>query len=371
MNPRQRLLTTISGGIPDRVPISTYELCGYNQRSFENNDQSYTNLMNLIREKTDCVCMWNPTSNETFFNTASSVKCIKEEYRESDALVIRKSLETPKGIITQKLKLLDNINTVWQTEHFCKTIDDVNKALSIPYTPVSYDTFDYERIKREVDENGIIMASLSDALCSTIELMEFGAATIWAVTETDHFAETIDIMHERIMENLNRMLDANVVDLYRICGPEYATPPYLSPAFFNRFVRPYITEMTNLIHSKGAKVRIHSHGKIAKVLDMIISTGADAIDPCEAPPDGDITLKELKKQIDGRMSIFGNIQLKLLEQGSCQEIRKEVIKCMDDAKENGGYIIMPTAAPINIPLSEKTEENYVTYIETALEYGEY
>ena len=32
---------------------------------------------------------------------------------------------------------------------------------------------------------------------------------------------------------------------------------------------------------------------------------------------------------------------------------------------------MPTAAPINIPLAEKTAANYVTYIDTALELGTY
>ena len=32
---------------------------------------------------------------------------------------------------------------------------------------------------------------------------------------------------------------------------------------------------------------------------------------------------------------------------------------------------MPTASPINIPLSSKTEANYKTFIKTALEYGAY
>lgn len=371
MNSRERLLKTISGGTADRVPISTYELCGYNSRSFENNDESYTKLMNFIREKTDCVCMWNPASNETFFNTAYPAEYNVQEHREGDTLVVNKILHTPKGDITQTLKTIDNIHTVWQTEHWCKSIEDVDCALSIPYVPVLYDASDFARIQNEVGENGIIMASIADPLCCTVEMMEFGEAVIWAATETEHFAKTIEIMHERIMENLKRMLDVNVVDLYRICGPEYATPPYLPPTFFDRFVRPYVSEMTELIHSKGAKVRVHSHGKIGKVLDMIIDTGADAIDPCEAPPDGDITLKEVKKKVNGRMSIFGNIQLKLLEHGTSEDIRMEVQKCMDAAKESGQYIIMPTASPINSPLSKKTEENYFSFIETALEYGKY
>ena len=47
---------------------------------------------------------------------------------------------------------------------------------------------------------------------------------------------------------------------------------------------PYVAEMVDLIHSRGAMVRLHCHGKIGKVLDMIAETGADGLDPCEAPP---------------------------------------------------------------------------------------
>ena len=44
---------------------------------------------------------------------------------------------------------------------------------------------------------------------------------------------------------------------------------------------------------------------------------------------------------------------------------------MAAAKEGGKYVIMPTAAPINIPLETGTAENYKVYINTALEEGVY
>jgi thiazole synthase ThiGH ThiG subunit len=44
---------------------------------------------------------------------------------------------------------------------------------------------------------------------------------------------------------------------------------------------------------------------------------------------------------------------------------------MDAVKAGGRYVIMPTAAPINTPLSPQTEQNYYTFIETALELGKY
>ncbi|MFH1228090.1 MAG: uroporphyrinogen decarboxylase family protein [Planctomycetota bacterium] len=371
MNPRERLLTALNCNIPDRVPISTYELVGYNSQAWENNIPSYQKLMKAIREKTDCVCMWGPRSNATFLESSSPISVDKTEWRENHTTVCKRTLHTPEGPLTQTKKIMDGLNTVWQTEHLCKSVQDVDRALSIPYRPLSYDTSDYARIQQEVGNNGIIMADLADPLCLAAELMELGEYTVWAMTETKHFDRTIEILNERNMENLKRMLEINVVDLYRIYGPEYATPPFLPPKLFKKAVLPYVSKMVDLIHSKGAKARIHCHGRISEVLETILETGADAIDPCEGPPDGDITLADVKKRLYKKMCIFGNIQLKILENGSSDEVKNTVTQCLDSAKDGGGYVIMPTAAPINSLLVHKTEENYLLFINTALEYGIY
>jgi hypothetical protein len=371
MNSRQRLLAALKCQTPDRVPISTYELVGYNSKAFENREPSYAALMQAIREKTDCLAMWNPGSNERFLGTAYPVEVTRETRREGDATVIHSTLHTPTGDLCQTTKEFDNVYTVWHTEHWCKSSADVDRALSVPYVPADYEAADFARITAEVGDRGIIMASLGDPLLMAAELMEFGEYTIWAATETEHFLHTVQVLHERCMENLRRMLAVNVVELYRICGPEYATPPYLPPRLFERYVVPFVAEMVDMVHSKGAQVRFHCHGKIGRVLDMILATGADAIDPCEPPPDGDIALADLKRRTAGRACLFGNLELKLLEHGTEEEVRATVKACMEDAGAGGGYVIMPTAAPINIPLAKKTERNYIAFIDAALEYGRY
>ncbi len=371
MHARERLLVALAGGIPDRVPISTYELVGYNSLAWENFAPSYAGLMDVIRAQTDCVCMWNPASNEIFLASSWPVDVLVEERREGATTVTRRRLHTPRGVLTQTTRESDGIHTVWQVEHWCKSSEDVDRALAVPYRPLAYDWSDLARVRAEVGEHGIIMASLADPLCLAAELMAFGDYTVWAMTETEHFARTIDILGARVLENLHRMLQTGVVDLYRICGPEYATPPFLPPRFFARFVVPYVAEMVALIHRYGARARLHCHGRIGQVLEMIAETGADALDPCEPPPDGDVTLAEVKRRVGGRMAIFGNIELKLLEHGTPEEVREAVRECMRAAKEGGGYVIMPTAAPINEPLSPQTERNYRIFIETALECGPY
>ncbi|MCX7019976.1 MAG: uroporphyrinogen decarboxylase family protein [bacterium] len=371
MNSRQRLLAALEGRVPDHVPISAYELCGFNSRAFENNDPSYKHVMDAIRARTDCVCMWNPDCNATLFESSRPADIAVATERDGNITTNHYTFTTPKGRLTRTTRQTDNINTIWQTEHWCKYPEDVEVAMSHPFEPVDYDFSDFQRIAGEVGDKGIIMASLSDPLLMAADLMEFGEYTIWVMTETEHFARTVELFHERNMENLRRMLDAGMVDLYRIVGPEYATPPFLPPRFFRRFIVPYIAEMAGLIHLKGAKVRLHCHGRVGQVLSMILDTGADALDPCEAPPDGDITLAEIKSRTSGRLCLFGNIQLKTLEHGTEAEVEKQVKDCMTAAREGGAYVIMPTAAPINSPLSPVTERNYLRFISAASEFGVY
>jgi len=371
MNSRERLQAVLNGTIPDRVPVSTYELVGYNRCAFENHDPSYNRLMDLIRQKTDCVCMWELRSNAQFLESSFAADIDTETWREGNATICKKTIHTNLGDLSRITKVIDNIHTVWEVEHWCKSIEDVDKALSVDFEPLDYDVSDFARISSEVGEHGIIMVSPADPLWLAAGLMEFGEFTVWAMTETEHFARTVEIMHERNMANLKRLLDSQVVDLYRICGPEYATPPYLPPEFFRRFVVPYVSEMVEMIHRRGAKVRFHCHGRIREVLNMILQIGADALDPCEAPPDGNISLAEVKSLVGDRICLFGNIQLKLLEHGDTAQIIRAVKECMSAAKDNGRFVIMPTAAPINSPLAKKTEENYRCFIETALEYGAY
>ena len=376
---RRRLQVALAGGTPDRVPINTYELAGRNSLDWYNNQPSYRSLMDRVRAQTDCITNWNPrpaadhyTCKERFLCSDFPVEI--ESCTETVGHFQRTThtCHTPKGDLCSATQATPEVYTTWQVEHWCKHLADVDKALSVPYHPASYDASDLARVRAELGDHGLVMASVGDPAYLAAELMSFQDYLMWAFGETDHFARTVEIIAERVLENLRRQLDCCVVDLYRIVGPEYFTPPYLYPAMFQRFIVPYVSEMTRLIHARGGKVRIHCHGKIGRVLDMILDTGCDGIDPCEPPPDGDIELSEVKRRCHARgVSVWGNLELKLLEQATPVQIREEVRKVMTQAKEGGGFILMPTAAPIDVPLSPKTEANYEAFIEAGLEFGAY
>lgn len=379
MTSRQRLLAVLSCRPPDRVPINTYELAGRNSRDWYNNQPSYRSLMHRVREHTDCITNWNPrpatdryTCEERFLCSDCPVEIETRTETAAEFERITSICHTPKGDLRSVKQTAARVYTTWQVEHWCKSLADVDRALSVPYEPASYDAADLARVRDELGDHGLVMASIGDPAYLAADLMSFQDFLMWAATETDHFARTVEILAERVMENLRRQLDCCVLDLYRIVGPEYFTPPYLSPAMFQRFAVPHVTEMTRLIHSRGGKVRLHCHGKIGRVLDLILKTGCDGIDPCEPPPDGDMVLDEVKRRCAAKsVSVWGNIELKLLENGTPDEVRAEVRRIMTQAKNGGGFVLMPTAAPINVPLSPATEVNYKAFIDAGLEFGQY
>lgn len=376
---QRRLMAVLAGELPDRVPINTYELAARNSLDWYNTQPTYARLMAFIRQNTDCITNWNPrtvtdryTCEERFLCSDYPVEI--EERTEAVGGYERTTrvCHAPKGELRSIRQLKDDVHTTWQVEHWCKSLADVDVALSVPYQPAEYDASDLGRVRAEIGNGGLIMASIGDPAYQAADLMSFQDYLSWAFEETDHFSRTVDILSERVLENLRRQLDCCVLDLYRIVGPEYFTPPYMPPAMFERFVVPHVARMVDLIHAHGAKARLHCHGKIGKVLDLICATGCDGVDPCEQPPDGDIELDVVKRRCtEAGVSVWGNIPLKLLEAGRPDDVRANVIEVMGQAKEGGRFVLMPTAAPINVPLSPQTEENYRVMIETALELGGY
>ncbi|NQU38732.1 MAG: hypothetical protein HQ523_02140 [Lentisphaerae bacterium] len=376
---RRRLLTALTCGIPDRVPINTYEMPGRNEADWYSQQPSYAALMKYIRDNTDAITNWNARINgdetpgtEGLFESAHRMPIETQEERHGTRTRVTQIAHMPKGDLRQVYEHDPSVYTTWNIEHWCKSMADVDIALSGPYEPYTYSATDLTARQEELGEHGLIMSSLSDPAFMAAHLMGFQDYTMWLYEDTEHFARCVDILAERVLQNLSNQLDAAVVDLYRICGPEYMTPPYARPAMFERFMVPHVRAMTERIHERGGYVRLHCHGRIASVLDMFFETGCDGTDPCEPPPDGDLELYVAKRRcLENKVSVWGNMELKVLEQGAPQQVRDTVRDMMDQAKEGGGFVLLPTAAPINVPLSPQTEANYMTMIDTALELGVY
>jgi len=367
MTGRERLLATLRREPVDRVPISTCELTSYGAFGWPKHEPSYQPLLAEIDARTEALPLWGPWGEPG----PDAIPVSQEQWVDEIFTVTRTTLHTPRGDLSTVTKETSSVKTTWTVEHLLKTREDIDRYLSIPLDLGPVHTEGFFSLDAEIGESGLVLCDTGDAVCSVASLFEFGDFTIWALEEPALIRALCDRAHVRVMHVLRAMVEAGCGPLYRIYGPEYCTPPYLPPALFDEFVVPYVSEMIALLHQYGCYARVHSHGKIRRVLDAIVATGADAIDPVEPLPDGDIPLEEVKACYGDRLVLFGNMELKYLEQETPEEIDVRVRVMMDAAKTGGGYVLMPTAAPIDIPLSPRTAANYQAFIEAGWKYGEY
>jgi uroporphyrinogen decarboxylase len=141
---------------------------------------------------------------------------------------------------------------------------------------------------------------------------------------------------------------------------------FFSPAVFEEFLLPRLTKIVAAIHEEGAKVVKHSDGNLWRILDGIVSTGIDAINPLE--PVAGMDIGEVKAKYGDRVAVIGNIDCAhVLSDGSVEDVRSAVRDCIRAASPGGGHIL----ASSNSIHSAVRPENYRAMIEAAKELGRY
>ena len=367
MTSKERLLRCIRHQPIDRVPISTYELVGWNPDAWENREISYKTLMDAIREYTDCVYMLNPGLRE-IPNPCSE----QTEWAEGDSHYRKRVFRTKAGSLESLYRRDEGIHTEWTLKHLLEKPEDIDLYLSIPYEAPQLDMAEFYRERDKLGNKGLMMISVDDPICLGAELFEMGNFLMLAMTEQEKAGYFLDAIHERQMSTLKELLKHDISDvIFRICGPEYATPPYMPPSLFHKYVTCYLIKMCREIKEAGGIPRIHCHGKIGKVIEQFALTDADALDPLEPPPDGDMELADIKAKYGWKFCLFGNIELRELECSDRERIDFLVKSAIRDAGEGSGFVLMPSSAPMNVPLSPKVEENYLQLFESAYKYGRY
>ncbi|MGC8971483.1 MAG: uroporphyrinogen decarboxylase family protein [bacterium] len=370
MTSKERLIKVFNREKPDRVPISLYEFDGHYD-SWIYNYQEYVEILEYAKGKTDKMSPWNPTADKPvlFYGEVSPEDVKNYTWQEGSSVYTRTIIRTPEGELTTLKRQDEGVHTTWTIEYLCKDAKDAERLFSIEYFPWKPSINSFFKKMEEIGNSGIVTGEIPDALCLTVELFGFYKFLMLYTDNRSLIFRLMDFFQERLYNYLEYLLSNGVVTVYRICGPEYATPPYLSPREFRSLVVRYDKEIIELLHKYGSKARLHSHGKVKNVLEFISEMNIDAIDPLEPPPDGDITLKEARKILGEKVVLIGNIEERLFEVGTKSEIEIAVKTAIEEGSNSGPFILCPTAMPLTTPLDRKIQENIIHYIDCSIKYG--
>jgi len=163
------------------------------------------------------------------------------------------------------------------------------------------------------------------------------------VTDLPLLRELTGVCLERTLAVMDVVLAAGNVDYVWIGGSEWVTPPMAGPHVYAELVQPFEKPIIDRAHAAGAIAHVHCHGRIRDTLEMVIERGADFLEPCEPPPDGDITFAEAKSLAAGRITLGGNVEARVLECENAAAVEQASRAAFEGGKER--MVFQTTAGP--------------------------
>jgi hypothetical protein len=211
--------------------------------------------------------------------------------------------ETPFGPLTRRIRR--TAVTSATVEFAFRSPDDVEKFLSVPYEPPDVDLRRYLAWEERLGEEGLVLAGIGNAICLAAEWFSpEGLCLAWAEAPETLIRLTA-VASERLNRHVERLCQAGV-KAFRIVGGEYVSVQ-LGPRAFAQLITPFDTELIRTIHRYGAIAYYHNHGRVTAYLPALVALGMDALDPLEAPPWGDVDLRQARKIVGERLCLVGNL----------------------------------------------------------------
>lgn len=374
MTRKERLTATLQGRPVDRPPVSFYEIGGWRMEEDGDefnvwNDPSWRPLVKMAMEETDIMRMVSPKWIAD--GDASSLTKI-ETWQEGDSLFTRTTIKAPGRVLTTLSRRDKDVQTTWVLEHLLKDKDDVIAYLKLPEIPCGIPDFSCVYEEEELlGDAGIICIESADPICMAAELFSMADYTVFAFTERELFHRILERFAKLLFARCEIIAKTLPGRLWRICGSEYGSEPYLPPSLYDEYVVRYTGEMVKIIQKYGGYARIHSHGRLRNILCLLKKMRIDGLDPCEPPPQGDMTLVEIKKVIGQETVLMGNIEVADIENIPTEEFEKKVITALREGTEgNGrGFILMPTACPYGRTITPLTLANYTRMLDIAVKFS--
>jgi uroporphyrinogen decarboxylase len=151
-------------------------------------------------------------------------------------------------------------------------------------------------------------------------------------------------------------------------GDDYASAerPLISPRMFAEFLQPGLNRVVAGFHQAGLPVIKHTDGNILPILDMILDSGIDALDPID--PIAGLDIGRFKQQYGERIALKGNVDCAhTLTFGSEKQVVDETREVIRKAAAGGGLILSSS----NSIHSSVKPGNYLAMWNAIRTYGKY
>ncbi len=358
MSPRERFLAALRGEKVDRVPI---HLLGFNFSNREQvaslKDPARREIAERIFDQTIFIHSIPSYINRYLVTPPQRIRVV-ERREDENGLTLVSEIDTPKGrlkAVTSRNKISGN--TTWTIKYPVEEMEDIEKIRSIPWElPERLKPLDPETLPPDPDGRRVIYAHISSPFVCVAGMMRYERFLELCATELNLIKELTEECKRRIMDVLDVLLSRPGIDVVWMGGSEWVTPPMGSPRLYEELVQNQEREIIERVHRSGALAHVHCHGNVRSIIELVVERGADYFEPVEPPPDGDITFSEAKKFAAGRMTLGGNIEVRILEYADEDTVERAVRAAFEGGKHR--MVLQTTEGVLSPLMSERALANY-------------
>lgn len=121
----------------------------------------------------------------------------------------------------------------------------------------------------------------------------------------------------------------------------------ISPDAFLKLNLPFLRELVEAIRAAGLRSIYYFCGDPTGKWDLLLDVGADALALEESKKGFVIDIDDVADRVAGRCTVLGNLDaIHLLEHGSDDELRAEIVRQIAAGRRNGSRFIMSLGSPV-------------------------
>jgi len=145
----------------------------------------------------------------------------------------------------------------------------------------------------------------------------------------------------------------------------FNTGTFFSPRQLEEFFFPYLARWAKACKEEGLLSILHTDGNLHGVMDQILASGINALQ-CVDPLAG-MDIGSLKKEVDGKLALIGNVDCAVLHTGTPEEIDGLCKEVLESCKHGGGFAF----GGCNAIFKGISAESYQIMVDARKKYGSY
>lgn len=343
MTSRERMLTALNNGRPDRLPCQVHGWMRYylnhylggvdDWQAFERFGMDYAIYVSpAYRYAERDLLKWQVQRTDRGLDAGGNHRW-------------EETITTPGGTLHHAGAW--NEITSWETEHLIKDVRDFELWNAYSPAPIGVDLGALHAARERLGERGIIRShpyspgqgSPWQSFCTMIGTEP---AIMMGMDEPRQLHDILDAILARTLR-VTAMWEGTPADMVEVGGGA-GSSTVISPAFYREFGLPYDQKQNQAFHDVGLKVVNHFCGGLMPMLDLVVESGADGLETMTPPAmGGDCDLREASRRVGDKLFFIGGFDQNAgFESGTPEAARRLVAECFEATRDHAGYILCPS-----------------------------